>query len=151
MQKALRWIVLVFFDAHAVLFPLSLLSTSFIKGLYYKTSYPHVWKWPCQLNVLPYPLSLIYLPRSCLQPVMPRYSLYRNSFGVLDHIRWEQCKINVSDKDWSWTNYLWKEKSCCPIAASKFLRWNTVAGVPSSVREILGLCTGNGNSTTMQS
>ena len=42
MQKALRWIVLFFFDAHAVLFTLSLLSTSSIKGLCYKTSYPHV-------------------------------------------------------------------------------------------------------------
>ena len=37
-----KYYVLFFFDAHAVLFTLSLLSTSFIKGLYYKISYPHV-------------------------------------------------------------------------------------------------------------
>ena len=48
-QKALRWIVLFFFDAHAVLFTLSLLSTSFIKGLYYKTSWAHVWLYLCFL------------------------------------------------------------------------------------------------------
>ena len=43
MQKTLRLIVLFLFHAEAVLFTVAILSSSFRKGLYYLSTYQHVW------------------------------------------------------------------------------------------------------------
>ena len=74
-QKALRWNVLFFFDAHGVLFTLSLLSAPFIKGTYYKINCPHVWSKPWR------PYLIVHCVKYCFTIFEPRQTKTNQLFS----------------------------------------------------------------------